>query len=296
MAFKKVVSVSLLSLILVVSSAACSSSSGNTTNSTSTSEASSSDLPDFPIKNQADLALLKSKVNKSMTYDIVNSNPDSHSGEVIEWGGRVFVEPEKDEFGVYLQVYATGNDKNFIVGLQDPNFKVKKDDYVIVTGTVKGKFEGKNAFGANLAVPSVLAGNIELTTRSKAVAPAISSIPVNATNSQNGLDVTLTKVELAKDETRFYVKVTNGTGAKISLSTYNAKVIQGSKQLETKMQFDNKNEELPNDFLAGVTAEGILVFPAVEAQPKQLTLYFDKPYGGDWNIQWSEINLSAALP
>jgi hypothetical protein len=290
--FLKMMLVFGTSLLLLQFASSCSSSQ---TSSTGTDDNKVSDLPTFPINNKADLALLKSKVNKSLSYDIVNSDPDKYQDEIIEWGGRVFTEPEIDESGVYFQVFATGDDKNFVVGYQDPSFKIKRDDYIIVTGKVNGKFEGKNAFGAALELPLIQAGYVEKTTRSNALSPAISTVPVNVSNNQNGFDVTVTKVELAKDETRFFLKVTNGSGDKVSLYTYQAKVTQGNKQLEAKSLY-NKAEELPSDFLSGVTAEGVLVFPAVDPQPKQVILFLDKPYSSDWNKTWNNISLSVNLP
>ncbi|MHB1324816.1 MAG: DUF4352 domain-containing protein [Thermoleophilia bacterium] len=282
-----------ITTLLLLLVASCSSSQ---TSSTGTAEdGKSSDLPAFPIKGKDDLAILKGMINKDLSYDIVNSDPDKYKDEIVEWSGRVFTEPEIDDSGVYLQVFTTGNDKNFIVGYQDPSFKVKMDDYIVVTGKIKGKFEGKNAFGAALEVPVIVAGYVEKTTRGNALSPAISTVPVNVSNSQNGFDVTVTKVELAKDETRFFLKVTNGSGEKISFYTYQAKVIQGNKQLEPKSLY-NKAEELPSDTLPGVTAEGVLVFPAIDPQPKQIVLYLDKPYSGDWNKTWNEISLSVSLP
>lgn len=269
----------------------------NQTNNVAQSDKGSqtSELPSFPVKTKEEITLLKGKANKFLTYDIVNSDPDKYQDEIIEWGGRVFTEPETDESGVYFQLFATGNDKNYVVGYQDPSFKVKRDDYVVVTGKVKGKFEGKNAFGAALEVPLIQAGYVELTTRGNALSPAISTVQANVSNSQNGFDVTVTKVEIAKDETRFFIKVTNGSGEKVSLYTYQAKVTQGNKQLEAKALY-NKAEDLPNEFLPGVTAEGILVFPAIDAQPKQLVLFLDKPYSSNWQKTWSEISLNVSLP
>lgn len=291
--FLKLTLVFVTCLIAILFFSSCDSSQTSSTGAAE--EKQSSELPDFPVKGQSDLALLKGMINKSLTYDIVNIDPDKYQDEIIEWSGRVFIEPEIDESGVYLQVYAAENDKNFVVVYQDPTAKIKRDDYVIVTGKVRGKFEGENAFGASLKLPLIQAGYVEKTTRSNALSPAISTAPVNVSNSQNGFDVTVTKVEVAKDETRFFLKVSNGSGEKVSLYTYQAKLTQGSKQLEAKMLYNNA-EELPSEFLPGVTAEGVLVFPAVDPQPKQIVLYLNQPYSSDWNKDWNEISLAVNLP
>lgn len=283
-------SVCLIALMIIIG---CGDSKNTATNTTA--EESQSNLPDFPVKTKDEIAQLKSLVNQQLTYDIVNSDPDSYKGEVIEWGGRVFTEPERDSDGTYFQVYITGNDKNLVVGYPDPNFQVNKDDYVIVTGVIGGKYEGTNAFGATLKVPAVKAGYIEKTTRSKALAPAISTIPVNQNNDQNGFVVTLTSVEVAKEETRFLLQVTNGSGEKVSFYTYGTKVTQGNKQYDAVSTY-NTGEELPSEFVPGVTANGVLVFPAITNDPKTLTLYLDAPHGTDYMKDWKDMNFSINIP
>lgn len=252
-------------------------------------------LPDFPVTTPEDIARLKSKVNKDLTYDIVSSNPNQYKGQVIQWGGRVFVEPERDKDGVYLQAYNTDNDKNFITAYAKPDFQVKKDDYIIVTGTVKGEFEGENAFGAKLKAPTIVAGYIEAGTRSQAIAPADLTVPVNQPNTQNGFTVTLDRVELSANETRFFLKLKNDSKEKINFSTYDTKVTQGSKQYESTSAY-NSDENLPSELLPGVEATGAIVFPAVDKSQKQVSLYLAQPHGEDYSRNWKDITFNIMLP
>ncbi|MBY7142873.1 hypothetical protein KFZ56_07330 [Virgibacillus sp. NKC19-3] len=91
------------------------------------------------------------------------------------------VEPEKDENGVYLQVFADpeNNEKNTIIGITDPSFEVSTDDYVKVTGVIQDTFEGENVFGGNVNASVVLADIAEVVDYVIAVSPAIETIEVD---------------------------------------------------------------------------------------------------------------------
>jgi len=242
----------------------------------------------FPSTSESQISAVKSKVNDTLTYDIVNSEPEKYRGQIVRWGGKVFVEPEKDANGVYLQAYASESDKNFVINYPNPKFDVKKDDYIIAYGVVEGRFTGKNAFGAEINVPQITAAYIEKTSRSSALAPAQNSIPVNQQNAQNGFIVSIDKVELAADETRVYLTVNNTSEEKVSFYTYDARLVAGSKQLEPISQYGS-GEELPSDFRNGIKSTGVLVFPKLDKN-QTVKLFLSKPYGEDYNKNWNEIN------
>lgn len=264
-------------------------------NTSTSSSVSLAGLPKFPVSSEQDIATLKAKIEKDLTYDIVNGDPDKYKGKIIEWGGKVFVEPEKDKDAIFLQIYSTDNDKPFVALYSNPDFEVKDGDYVLVTGAVKGKMEAENAFGAKLSRPLIEAGLIETGNRSQVLAKPQTIIPLNMTNTQNNFNVTLVRVELAKDETRAYLKVKNDSSQKISFYTYDTKLTQGSKQLEAKSMYDS-GEELPSQILAGIEAEGVLIFPAIEAEPKDLNLFLGKPSGDDYSANWKDITFTFKLP
>lgn len=251
-------------------------------------------LPSFPVTTAEDISALKSRVNKDLTYDIVMGNADAYKGEVIEWGGRVFVEPDKDEKGVYLQIFATGDDKNFIVSYPNPSFEVKEDDYVIVTGVIKGVSEGENAFGAKIKVVKIEAGLIEKGSRSETVAPAGVKIPINQTDTQYKFSVTLERVELAKEETRFYLILKNDSENAIRFYTYDTKLTQGSKQYESESIY-NSDEELPSEILPGVKAKGVIVFPSVDVKGENLKLFLDNPSSDNYSLSWKKISFVISL-
>ena len=79
----------------------------------------------------------------------------------------------------------------------------------------------------------------------------------------------------------------NNSGEKVSFFTSDAKVTQGSKQYETGTVFDD-SEDLPSEYLSGVKAEGVFVFPAVD-RDKKLTLVLDSPHSDNWDRNWKNI-------
>lgn len=255
---------------------------------------SDKNLPSFPVTSAEDISILKSKVNKDLTYDIVLGSGDAYKGEIIEWGGRVFTEPDKDEKGVYLQIFATGDDKNFLVNYSDPSFEVKVDDYVIVTGVVKGVFEGENAFGAKLKAVKIEAGLIEKGSRSETVAPAGVKIPINQTDTQYKFSVTLERVELAKEETRFHFILKNDSDDAVRFYTYDTKLTQGSKQYESESIY-NSDEKLPSEILPGVKAKGVIVFSSVDVESEDLKLFLDAPSSDNYSLNWKKINFVIPL-
>jgi hypothetical protein len=118
-----------LCLVLVSGAAACGSSS---TGSQGQSEKST----------QASASTTSSESFDRSNWDLLVSDPDAHKGARVDFVGRVLTTPERDKDGVYLQVYEDPQnaENNTIVGYPDPSFRVAEDDYVHVTGTVKGTF------------------------------------------------------------------------------------------------------------------------------------------------------------
>ena len=231
----------------------------------------------LPVKTESDIQKLKDVSDPSISYDLVRENPYSHKREVVSWGGKVFVEPRQSSSGVELQVFLNNvSDKNFYVIYEEPSFQVKRDDFVMVYGIVDGTYRGKNLMGATLEIPKIKAGYIEKTDRAQAVAPAIKTITLDKIVKQHGFNVTLDKLELAESETRVYLTIKNSSDKKVSFYTHGAKLLQNSKQLEPKMIFE-ETEKLPSEFLSGIEASGVLVFPEVNPGGS-LKLVLQEPY------------------
>jgi len=195
-------------------------------------------------------------------WDILNGDPEGYKGASVDIVGQVFLPPERDKDGVYFQMYADPKNAewNTVVGYGDPAFRVKEDDFVRIQGTVAGKLEGENAFGANLTVPVVRADSIKMVDATAAASPAIKTLP-RQRQSQAGITVTVQKVEFAEDETRVFVAVKNGSSAKFSMYESEAKAVQRGRQYESTYSGDYP--ELSSDLLPGAYTSGVVVFPKI---------------------------------
>jgi hypothetical protein len=219
-------------------------------------------------------------------FEKMFSDPKKYKGSKVEFYGRIFVEPERDSDGTYLQVFANNNsERNTIIMIEDPNVDVAMDDIIHVTGTVKDAFEGENAFGGVITAPMILADSIEKTDYQTAFAPAKQTIELNAEQNQHGYKLTVQKVELADQETRVYVQVANETNNKIYFYTFDAKLIANGKQLEEEMNYDANYPEVQSELLPGVTTDGIIVFPALEEGVSTFQLYFEGS-SDNWEIDF----------
>jgi hypothetical protein len=194
------------------------------------------------------------------------SDPVKFKGANVDFYAQIFMAPEKDEKGTYVQAWSDpkNNAHNTIVGIADPKLDVKQGDIIHVVGTVKDKFTGKNALGGEVTAPIIIADKVEKSDWGTAFAPAIKTIDVNQEQNQNGFIVKIAKVELAAEETRVYLSVTNQTKDKVNMFEHTAKILQGSNQLSVKNDFTNHYPKLQSDILPGVTTEGVITLPAIK--------------------------------
>lgn len=228
-----------------------------------------------PQESEGEKQDQKEKIGEE-DFEKVYSNPEAYKGYEIELMGQVFVEPEKEEDGVYLQVYADpeNNEKNTIVGIGDPDFEVSTDDYVKVTGVIQDTFEGENAFGGQISAPTVSANNAEVVDYETAISPAIETIEVDEEQDQHGYVVHVDKIEFAENMTRVYLEVSNNTDDEISFYSFNSKLILDNEQLEEDNSFfDTGLPELQSDILPDVETDGVIIFPAIDPDTDEMTLH-----------------------
>ncbi len=196
------------------------------------------------------------------------SDGDSFKGSQVTLTGCVLNTPEKDEKGAYFQMYCDPENMEdcVVVYAPDGSDEIKSRAFLEVTGIVKGNFKGENAFGAKLSYPLIEASEVKAIDAQEVVSPTLASIDSGAAATQGGCTVTVEKVEFAEKVTRVYVKAQNESGAKVSLNTYSEVAVQNGKQMDVAFNDSMYLEypELPMELRAGVTAEGVVLFPAME--------------------------------
>ena len=209
------------------------------------------------------------------------ADPAAHEGAAVEITGQLLGSPEANGGETAFQMYAdpANSEWNTVVYYEDPELALEADAYVRVRGTVMGSIEGENAFGASLTAPQVQADSVEITDAAAALDPTVTELETNQTQGDQGFSVTLLKVEFGRDTTRAYVSLQNGTGATASLYPFNAKILQGSTQVDPTDSFEYAELEPQTDLSPGVQSEGVITFGPVNP---------DQPF--DVQFEWSSEN------
>ena len=216
------------------------------------------------------------------------SSPEDYIGRTVELVGQVFAGVDYDEDGVYFQMWADAENfnNNTVVAYLDPSFTVEDNQYVRVKGTVADVLVGENMMGATVTAPLIRADELAVLTYKEAVMPTIAVAEATTkTIEQRGYSVTVQTVELAEEETRAYISVTNNGSSTFSLYEFNMLLIQDGTQYEYTWNFMADYPELQTDIRPGITSEGVVVFPAIKETPFQIIMEGDS---GDWNEELEE--------
>ncbi|SFB11454.1 MULTISPECIES: DUF4352 domain-containing protein [unclassified Bacillus (in: firmicutes)] len=246
-------------LILIISLIGCSSESSSSSKKESKKEETNKEVK------------LLSKEEFTKMY----SDPKKYKGSKVEFFAKIFVDPEKDDKGTYMQVYAENNsEKNTIVAIKDPNIDVKVDDIIFISGKVEDAFEGENAMGGTITAPTILADKVEKSDYATAFAPAIKTVDVNQNIDQHGFVLNISKIEIAENETRLFVDITNNSNDTISFYSFNSKLVVNDQQLETSDNYEAGYPEIQSEILPGIKTQGILTFPKV-AESGSLKVYME---------------------
>lgn len=218
----------------------------------------------------------EAKVLTKEEFDRIFSDPKKYKGSKVDFYAKIFVEPEKDQDGTYIQAFANNNsEQNVIVGIENPSLDVATDDIIHVTGTIEDAFKGENAFGGTVTAPLIKADKIEKTDYQTVFAPSKKTINLNKVQNQHGFKLNVQKVELADSETRVYVKITNESKEKIYFYSYDAKLIANNQQLEETFNYEANYPEIQSDILPGASTEGIIVFPPIKNDAASFKLHFE---------------------
>ena len=198
----------------------------------------------------------------------LHTYPENFKNRSVEIVGKVFGEPEYTNDLVAFQMWSDlkNSTGNIIVYIKDKEFKVNSNDYLKITGTVGDSFKGSNSFGGEISAPTITARSYEKISYKDAVSPTLKSIEVNQTQTQHGYSVTVQKIEIAKEETRAYIKVYNGGSSRFNLYSFNSKITQNGKQYDQENNYEADYPKVQTDLLIMNSTEGIITFPAIEEE------------------------------
>ncbi len=229
-------------------------------------------------------------------FDLVYSNPDSYKGDEVEFYGKIFTDVERDENGTYMQIFSNedGTDNNVLVAIGDPNLNVEYDDIVYVRGMVKGAEKAENAFGAELILPLINASKVEVVDYSTAFSPALKTIEVNEEQNQSGYKLTLIKVEIAKNETRAFLKIENASDDILSFYSFNSVLTQESNQIEQEDNWGANYPEISSEIQPGIIQEGIVTFGAVDLDGEELNIIFEG-HSDDYYLDFTPFKFKVSI-
>ncbi|HDR7800429.1 DUF4352 domain-containing protein [Bacillus tropicus] len=209
-------------------------------------------------------------------FEKMHSNPKEYKGKKVDFYAQIFVEPERDKDGTYIQAWADKeHSKNTIIAFKDPKLDVKREDYIHVKGTIKDVFEGENAFGGKVKGPTIVATSIEKTDYATAFDPAKKTIEVNQEQDHNGYKMIVKKIEIADKETRVYFTAKNDATAAFNFYDFNSKLIVGGQQLEYQDNYEAKYPKIPQGMMPGVTSDAVLTFPKLPIEQGELQLILE---------------------
>ena len=270
--------VGVLGAILLLIAVVVSSNEGTDT-------AGSANLPDSPIEEPEQGADSSAEYTRDNFAELVAA-PDANQGAKVDIVGQIFQPPDIQDGEPFFQIWADPKNAEWntlVFADEEMMRQLNSDDYVRVRGTVRGALEGENMFGGTLDTLGVDADSVKVVEDpAAALDPARATVNVGQTRKDKGFSITLEKVEFGEETTRAYVKARNGTNETASLFTYDARIVQGSKQIDPNQSFEYSESEPQSDLEPGVETEGVLTFgPADPSTPFRLRVEW---YSENYNL------------
>ncbi|SHK59867.1 zinc ribbon domain-containing protein [Hespellia stercorisuis] len=241
------------------------------------------------------------KTAEKMEYvdniDVVASNPKDYKGKYIKFSGQILSVEESDEIYA-LQVYTDEHYENSVlvyVKKELADEKFVSDEYVSVDAKIDGAYNGKTIIGVDSTWAKLTALSIEKTTYTDAFSKANSTWNItDCVVDQNGLVVSVDKVEFADNETRVYMTVTNNTTEKCYLWESSTKLVQDGVQHEQTYNFKADHQSLSSEIMPNASSSGILSFEAIDST-KDLQVIVEG-HSDDYKLKFSPYTFNVTAP
>lgn len=227
---------------------------------------------------------VKAEAISDLDYDELFRNNSEYVGKVVHYVGEVVQIQEGSGNSYVMRANVTENESGFWeddIFLSYSGDRVLENDIIEFWGEVKGVRKYDTVLGSSRSIPDIAVLHLDVLKdyTGGGTATVKNTIEVGETNEQYGFSITLDKIELTDKQTRVWLSVSNESDYKVSLYDFSAKLVQGGKQLEPEYT-SNEDLKLPSEYLSGVNAEGVIVFPAV-SETGSLRFVMDAPYAQD---------------
>lgn len=227
--------------------------------------------------------------------EAVASNPDDYKGKYIKFYGLVSsIDKDDEKYG--YQVYIDLDYNNSVLLEVPKKFvkdKINEDDYISVDAKIDGSYDGQTVMGVDSSWAYLEANSIEKTSYTESFGKANKTWEfTDKVSEQNGISVSVTKVEFAEEETRVYVTATNNSSDKFSLWSSSAIAIQNDQQYDqTYGNAYEQYEELSSDILPGASTSGVICFGKLD--PAQFKLHMEGS-SDNYDIDFAPFELDLA--
>lgn len=212
-------------------------------------------------------------------YGILVANPNEHKGAKVNVTGQLLDGPEKRGSEVAFQMWAdpVKVDWNTLVRTGEESLGLRGEDYVRVTGTVLGSFEGENAFGGGVSAVEIDADEVERVEAVEAVDPTQETVEVGQTQSSEGFSVTLQRLEFGRRHTRAFISARNEGEKTAKLDLYRAKIIQGEDRAGQTDPYEYNVPKPKSGLPTGESTEGVVIFGHADpTQPLQVSFAWER--------------------
>ena len=198
--------------------------------------------------------------------DEVYFNAEEYLGYYVNIKGVAFqnLGDNGERKGVHVWIDPDNYEKNMMI-LSTTNETFKDGDYIVCSGYIKEICSYTNAYGTELSVPLIYSTDLRKVSYIEVMSPTITTIaPSGLTFDGSGYSVAVEKVEFAENETRIYLTATNNSGSALYVDTISSIIVQNGKQYNSQTNYAANYVEIPYSLSKGVTATGIVAFPAID--------------------------------
>ena len=198
--------------------------------------------------------------------DNVYFNAEEYLGYYVNVKGMVFqnLGNNGESKGVHIWIDPDNCEKNMMIhSTTDESFK--GGDYIVCSGYIKEINSYTNAYGTELSVPLIYSTDLRKATYIEVMSPTVATIaPDNLIYEKHGYSIAVDKVEFAENETRIYLTVANNSGTALYVDTGSSIIIQNGRQYNSQTNYTANYAEIPYNLSEGVTASGVVAFPAID--------------------------------
>ena len=201
--------------------------------------------------------------------DHIYSSPKKYTHRRVVVKGQVYSVRKTKKgivFDLYSKLYSIEKISTIYYDKKDLN--IKDEDYVVVDGIVLGE---NDVYDINLTYVNIQATRVIKSNYINIFTPTIKTYAVNKTIKQHGYKVTLKKVELAKNQTRAYIKVKNKGKGEFYLYTASARIVQGHNKHYIDGDYILDYPEFLDSIKPGKKVKGIIGFTPIDPN-KSFTL------------------------